>query len=384
MAAMGEAPRNPLVDLALIFLKLGAISFGGPVAHIALMREEFVTRRRWMTDEEFLDLIGATNLIPGPNSTEMAIHIGRLRAGVPGLIVAGACFILPAAAIVLALAIAYVRVGSLPETRALFYGLTPVVVVIVAVALMRLAESAVRSLWQFALGVVALVAAVLGMHELTLLAACGAAGMATRTALSKTGATGNGALPAAIATALPVAVAPAAAAAVSAPTLFAVFLKAGALLFGSGYVLLAFLRADLVERLHWLTEAQLLDAIAVGQFTPGPVFTTATFVGYVLDGSRGAALATAAIFLPAFVYVAVSGPIIARLRRSVVAAGALDGANIAALALMTATAVQLGRVALVDLTTIALALGSVVAILRWRVNSMWLLMAGALVGFVAR
>ena len=377
--------QGRLFELALIFLKLGAISFGGPVAHIALMREEFVVRRRWMTDDEFLDLVGATNLIPGPNSTEMAIHIGRLRAGVPGLVVAGASFIVPAAGIVLVLAMAYVRAGSLPETRALFYGLTPVVLAIVAVALVRLAQSAVRSLWQAVLGVVALGAAALGMHELTLLAACGAAGLATRTALAKSGAAGSrGALPVAIATALPASVAPAAAAVVSTPTLVGVFLKAGALLFGSGYVLLAFLRADLVERLHWLTEAQLLDAIAVGQFTPGPVFTTATFVGYVLDGPRGAAAATAAIFLPAFVYVAVSGPIIPRLRRSVGASGALDGVNVASLALMAATAFQLGRVALVDVTTFALALGSVVAIVRWRVNSMWLLLIGAAVGLLFR
>jgi chromate transporter len=372
------SPTRPerLTELARVFLKLGAISFGGPVAHIALMRHEFVTRRRWLTDAAFLDLIGATNLIPGPNSTEMAIHIGRLRAGLAGLVVAGVCFILPAMAIVWGVAVAYVRLGALPEAQAVFYGVKPVVVAIVTLAIAELARTAVRTRWQVVLLVLAVAGAAANVHELMLLGICGVAGAGTRLIGRKAdGAHFTHAL-------IPIALqlTTAAPPVITSSTLFAVFFKAGALLFGSGYVLLAFLRADLVDRLHWLTEQQLIDAIAVGQFTPGPVFTTATFIGYVLDGPSGALLATAAIFLPAFVYVAVTAPIIPALRRSPVVGGMLDGVNVASLALMAAVTLQLGRAAIVDGVSAGLAVCAMAALVFLRMNPAWIMAVGALVG----
>ena len=366
-----------LGELARLFLKLGTVSFGGPAAHIALMHHEVVEKRRWLTNQEFLDLVGATNLIPGPNSTEMAIHIGLIRAGWRGLLVAGACFILPAVVIVFAIAAVYARVGTLPQVQAVFYGVKPVVIAIVIVALWKLARTAVRVPWHGALALAATVAAALGMNELALLAACGVIagvagrglGDALRSAKSFVW------LPIGAATMAP------AATAVSLSGLFFVFLKAGGLLFGSGYVLLAFLRADLVERLHWLTEAQLVDAISIGQVTPGPVFTTATFIGYQVAGASGAAIATIAIFLPAFVFVALSGPLLPRLRRSPFATGALDGVNLASLALMAVVTWQLGRNALVDVSTVVVALASLAA-LQTRINPTWLIAAGMVVGLL--
>jgi chromate transporter len=369
-----------LGELARVFLKLGSVSFGGPAAHIALMRHELVERRQWLGDREFLDLVGATNLIPGPNSTEMAIHIGLRRAGWPGLVVAGCSFILPAVVIVGLLAALYVRVGTLPETQAIFYGVKPVVVAIVTVALWRLARAAIGSWWHAALAVAAMIASLMNVHELTLLAICGfLGGLASMRGTQRTGSLG------AVALAVP-SVVPAgtAAATVTSGTLALVFLKAGAFLFGSGYVLLAFLRADLVERLGWLTERQLLDAVSVGQFTPGPVFTTATFIGYLLDGWRGAGVATIAIFLPAFAFVALSGPLLPRIRKSPVAGGVLDGVNVGSLALMAAVTWQLGRVAVVDLPTVVLAVLSVIALLRLRINPAWLIAAGAAAGLLVR
>jgi chromate transporter len=372
-----------LGELAAVFLKLGTISFGGPAAHIALMRVEFVERRQWLSDQAFLDLVGATNLIPGPNSTEMAIHIGYLRCGWPGLLVAGACFICPAALIVGVLAAVYAQSGSLPAVQAAFYGVKAVVVAIVAVALWGLARTAVRSVWLAILGVAAAVALVFGVHELAVLAMAGVIAGLTRARR------GPGAAPAvagglpSVSMTLPLATA-AAAAAVTPWQLFLVFGKAGAFLFGSGYVLLAFLRADLVERLHWLTEQQLLDAISVGQFTPGPVFTTATFIGYLLDGTRGAIVATVAIFLPAFVYVALSGPLVPRLRASRVASGVLDGVNVASLAMMAVVTWHLGRAAAIDPVSTVLAVGSLGLLIVRKVNPAWLILVGALVGALAR
>jgi chromate transporter len=356
------------------------VSFGGPAAHIALMRHEFVERRQWLGDREFLDLVGATNLIPGPNSTEMAIHIGLQRAGWPGLVVAGACFILPAVVIVGLLAALYVRLGSLPETQALFYGVKPVVVAIVAIALWRLARAAIGSWWQAVLAVAAVAASLMNVHELTLLAVCGIlGGLASVRGTQQSVSLGAVAL--ATPGVLPVG---GAAGAVTSGTLALVFLKAGAFLFGSGYVLLAFLRADLVERLGWLTERQLLDAVSVGQFTPGPVFTTATFIGYLLEGPRGAAIATIAIFIPAFIFVALSGPLLPRIRKSRAAGGVLDGVNVGSLALMAVVTWQLGRVTVVDRATVVLAALSLIALLRLRINPAWLIAAGAAVGWLAR
>jgi chromate transporter len=374
---MPDTGRSSLGELAAVFLKVGTISFGGPAAHIALMRLEVVERRRWLTDQAFLDLVGATNLIPGPNSTEMAIHIGFVRGGWPGLVTAGACFIGPAALIVWTVAALYVRAGSLPAVAALFYGLKPVVVAIVAMALWKLARAAVKTPWHAALGLAAAAAVIAGVHELAVLAACGV--LAALACARPRRAVARSALApmAASILALPAA----AAAPVSLPELFAVFAKAGAFLFGSGYVLVAFLRADLVERLHWLTEQQLLDAIAVGQFTPGPVFTTATFIGYTLAGTPGAVIATVAIFVPAFLYVAISGPVVPRLRASAVAGGALDGVNLASLALMAVVTWHIARAAVIDLPSAALA-AAALALLAWRINPAWLIAGGAAAGLL--
>ncbi len=346
-----------LGELARLFLRLGATAFGGPAAHIAMMQQEVVERRKWLTNDELNDLIAACNLIPGPNSTELAIHIGHKQAGWKGLVVAGACFILPAALIVAAIAWAYVQWGALPEVGAVLYGVKPVIIGVVAQALWGLGKSAVKTWALGAIAALSVGATLLGANELLVLL-------------------GGGLLSAArVAGARTMVVVPLA-------KLFGVFAKIGAVLFGSGYVLLAFLRADLVDRLHWLTESQLLDAVAVGQITPGPVFTTATFIGYLLGGGAGAAVATLGIFLPAFVFVAISGPLVPKLRSSRVAGAFLDGVVVASLALMAIVAVQLGHAALVDPWTIALAAASAVALIRFRISSVWLVLAGALAGEV--
>lgn len=369
-----------------MFLKLGVTAFGGPAAHVALMENEFVRRRNWLTHEEFLDLLGATNLIPGPNSTEMAIHIGQRRAGWPGLIVAGTCFILPAALIVSVIAWGYVRFGKLPQAEWLLYGIKPVIIAVVAQALWGLGKKALKNTWLAALGLAGAALSVAGIHELIVLFGIGAVCVLPKLTRGKPAS--FGVLPIfAAGSGLPVAVGAAAvtaAAPFSLGALFLFFLKVGAVLFGSGYVLLAFLRADLVERWHWLTEGQLLDAIAVGQFTPGPLFTTATFIGYLLGGGAGATVATIGIFLPAFILVAISGPLIPRLRASPVAGAFLDGVNAASLALMAVVTAYLGWGALVDLPTIALALAAGVLLIRYRINSAWLVLGGALIGIALR
>jgi chromate transporter len=389
----------PLADLAGLFLRLGGTAFGGPAAHIAMMEEEVVVRRRWLTRDEFVDLLGATNLIPGPNSTELALHVGHRKAGWRGLLVAGTCFILPATLIVLALGWLYVRYGTRPAAIGLLYGIVPVILAVIVQALVRLARSALRTGALALLGAILAALALLGVHELILLFGAGLVGAA---AAGRRGASGGAAAraftaPGAAAgwaggaAAVGAGAAGAGTAGVGATAvtfglipLSVFFLKVGAVLFGSGYVLYAFLRADLVERWHWLTDSQLLDAIAAGQVTPGPVFTTATFVGYLLGGPAAALVATAAIFLPAFVFVAASGPLIPRLRRSAVAGGFLDGVNVAALVLMAVVTLRLGRAAIVDLTTLLLAATSALALLRFRVNSGWLVLAGALVGLLSR
>jgi chromate transporter len=390
MAAAGDgggtARRTSLPELAFLFLRLGTTAFGGPAAHVAMMEDEVVRRRRWLTREEFLDYVGATNLIPGPNSTELAIHVGHARGGWPGLIVAGTCFIVPAMLIVGAAAWAYVEYGELPAVTGVLYGIKPVVIAIVVQALWGLGRTAVKSSWLAVVGVVATGAILGGAHELLVLVAAGVAAGLGRLTWERTHAVARAVV---IAGGMGATVSVAAAAAsLAAPPaspfglwpLFLLFAKIGSVLFGSGYVLLAFLRADLVERLHWITEAQLLDAIAIGQVTPGPVFTTATFIGYLLGGVPGAGVATLGIFLPAFVFVALSGPLVPRLRRSTLAGAVLDGVNVASLALMAVVSWQLGRAALVDPFTVALAVLAVVALARYRVNSAWLVAAGALAG----
>jgi len=374
--ARGPRPPGQLGELARLFLRLGTTAFGGPAAHIAMMEDEVVARRGWLTREQFLDLLGATNLIPGPNSTELAIHIGHARAGFPGLVVAGACFILPAALIVSALGWAYVRFGALPQVAGLLYGAKPVVIAVVVQALWRLFRSAVRG-WETALVAVAAAAAnALGADELVVLGAAAALTAGAELARSAAARSRHG-VAALLAASLP---AGASAGSVALWPLFGFFVKVGSVLFGSGYVLLAFLRSGLVEQRGWLSEGQLLDAIAVGQVTPGPVFTTATFIGYVLAGGAGAAVATAGIFLPAFVFVALSAPLLPRLRQSRVAGALLDGVNAASLALMAVVTARIAGAALVDLPSIGLAVVSAVLLLAYRVNSGWLVAAGAAIG----
>jgi chromate transporter len=367
-----------LAEVARLFLKLGCIAFGGPAAHIALMREEVVRRRRWIDEQHFLDLLGATNLIPGPSSTELAIHLGYVRAGWRGLIVAGALFILPAMLIVLALAWAYERYGSLPEATAILYGVKPVILAVVLQALWMLGRTAVKDLLLAGIGLASLGLYLLGINEITILLLAGAAVVALRLGSRLRGA---------MALLLPHMSLLAADAQASVETslwrLFLIFLKIGSVLYGSGYVLLAFLRADLVERTGWLSDQQLLDAVAVGQFTPGPVFTTATFIGYLIGSWPGAILATVGIFLPSFVFVALTNRWIPRLRSSAWASDALDGVNVASLALMAGVTAQLGQAALIDPLTILVCLVTGVALLRTRINSAWLVLAGGVVGLVA-
>jgi len=372
-----EPTRTSLLELALLFGRLGATAFGGPAVHIALMEEEVVTRRGWLTRAEFLDFLGATNLIPGPNSTEMAIHVGRVRRGLPGLLVAGISFILPAAILVGGIAWAYVRFGALPQITWLLYGVKPVVIAVIAQGAWRLAKTAVHSVWLGALGAAAGVAAAMGMDALLVLglaAATGAVWHMLHTGRTPKGATGM--LAGGLAAWGP--------GSASLGWLFLAMLKIGSTLFGGGYVLVAFLRSDLVVRLHWLTERQLLDAVAVGQVTPGPLFTAATFVGYLLQGTPGAIVATVGIFLPAFVLVAVSGPLVPRLRRSPWTADVLDGINVAALSLMIVVSAQLARTAVVDWVTATIAVVSAILLIRYRVNSAWLILGGAFGGFVLR
>ena len=386
-AAPAEGTRTSLGELARLFLRLGTMAFGGPAVHVAMMEDEVVRRRGWLSRDEFLDLLGATNLIPGPNSTELAMHVGRARAGWPGLVVAGTCFILPAALSVTALAWAYVRFGRLPAAAGLLYGVKAVVIAVVAQALWRLGHTAVRTPWLAVVGLLAVGAVAAGVSELLVLLAAGTATAAARR-IGPQGSPARDGRPAALA-GVPLAKlgAGAAVAAATAPfglwPLFTFFLKVGSVLFGSGYVLLAFLRSGLVVERGWLTEPQLLDAVAVGQVTPGPVFTTATFIGYLLAGGGGAAVATIGIFLPGFVLVALSGPLVPRLRRSPTAGAILDGVNVASLALMATVTVQLARAALVDPVTVVIASASAVLLFRFGVNSAWLVLGGAAVGLIA-
>jgi chromate transporter len=391
--ASSSAKRAPLREVATFFLRLGMTAFGGPAAHIAIMEDEVVRRRGWLSREKFLDLLGASNLIPGPSSSELAIHIGYQRAGWAGLVVAGCCFILPAAIMVAAIAWAYVRFGRLPAMSAVLYGVKPVVIAVILQALWGLARTAVKTK---SLGLVGLASAglyLLGFRPILLLLVAGTVVALADSAipgLARGGTASLGFLPASrelVARPCALTVATAGAAAVTARlglgSLFLVFLKIGAVVFGSGYVLVAFLRGDLVVDRGWLTDSQLLDAVAVGQLTPGPVFTTATFIGYVLGGIRGAIVATIGIFLPAFLLVAASGPLLPRIRKSKMAASFLDGVNVASLALMAVVGWQLGRASIIDIETALLAVASLIALVRFRLNSAWLVLAGASVGLLA-
>jgi chromate transporter len=369
-----------LRDLAVPFLRLGLTAFGGPAAHIAMMDEEFVRRRQWVKRDEFLDMLGASNLVPGPSSTEMAIHIGHQLAGWRGLVIAGVCFILPAMLIVMACAWAYAKFGSLPQVQSVLYGVKPVIIAVVLQALYGLGRTAVKNRFLAGVGLIATAGALVGGNVLAILLTAGVAAIIEAWIKERHACAGLAMLPAAKSAAASTAVS-AAVMTISKSGLFMVFLKFGAVIFGSGYVLLAFLQADLVSRLHWLTQAQLLDAVAVGQVTPGPVFTTATFIGYLLGGVPGALVATIGIFLPGFLFVAASRPLIPRIRSSKIAGAFLDGVNVGAVALMIAVTWQLSRAAVVDSLTGGIAALSAVALVYFRINSVWLICAGALIGF---
>jgi chromate transporter len=374
-----EKDSISLGQLASLFLKLGFTAFGGPAGHIALMEDEVVRRRRWLTREEFLDLLGATNLIPGPNSTELAIHIGHRKAGWKGLLLAGVCFILPAVVFATAFAWVYLRYGSLPQAGAILYGVKPVIIAVILQALWGLGKSAIKTKSLLMVCILGIVLYAIRVNELVIIFG---GGIVTACAYLLLKRNQHGCLLSIIPASLLTQTIGTTAATFGLWPLFLVFIKVGSLLFGSGYVLLAFLRADLVERLHWLTEGQLLDAIAVGQIIPGPVFTTATFIGFVLGGYPGAIVATVGIFLPAFFFVALSGPLVPRIRKSVTAGAFLDGVNAASLSLMTAVTWQLGQASLIDWLTVAISAISLMLLMRFRINSAWLVLGGTIIGLL--
>jgi|SRR5450432_1086991 chromate transporter len=380
-----ETPKVGLVELALVFLKLGTIAFGGPAAHIAMMEQEFVARRAWLTREEFLDRLAAANLIPGPSSTEMAIHIGFLKRGWRGLIVAGCCFIVPAAIMVTLIAAAYVAYGNLPQLNGILYGLKPVVIAVIVQAFWKLAQSAIKNPFLAAIAVLAAVGSAFSIDNLSVILVAGVLAAlpiicrkarAPKPLLPAWLFPFHGTVPALALVATAASVVP-----VTLWRLFLTFIKIGSVLFGSGYVLLAFLRADFIVHLGWLNQKQLLDAVAVGQITPGPVFTTATFIGYLVAGVKGAIVATVAIFLPGFFLVAASGPIIARVRRSAIAGAFLDGVIAGSLALMGLVAWQLGRQSIVDLLTVFLFIMSFALLVHTRTNTLVIIIAAAVVGW---
>ena len=368
----GGAQRGGLAEVAREFLRLGFVAYGGPAAHVAMMEENFVRRRAWLTRERFLDLVGAVSLLPGPSSTELAIYLGEIRAGTAGLIVAGASFILPAAVLVAALAWAYLKFGTLPQVAGLLFGIKPVVVVLVAQAVWNLGKTAIRTVPLILLALAVIGLAIFGIPALWLLLGAGLlwVGIWQRKSFSNRGAAGvwlslgTGTLGASL----------------SVLSVFFYFLKIGAVLVGSGYVLLPVLRADLVAKLHWLTDAQLLDAAAVSQATPGPFFTVATFIGFLLAGWKGAALATTGMFLPAFVYVGATAGFLPNLRKSPLAGAFLDGVNAAAVALMAFVGWQFASAALPNLSAIVLAAVAAVLVFRYKVSSTWLVLGGALAG----
>lgn len=373
-----------MVELIRLFFRLGMTAFGGPAAHIAMLHDEVVVRRGWMDEQHFLDLVGATNLIPGPNSTEMVLHVGYERAGWRGLIVSALCFISPAALMVGLLAWMYVRYGSTPQGTALLYGIKPVIIAIVLQALVKLGRKAVKGPLLAAVGGVSLVLYLFGVNELLLLFGGGLFMVLWRVVFS--GAS-LALLPGLVFARLDVGAShlvnqAVEAVPVSLTQLFLTFLKVGAILYGSGYVLLAFLRNDLVLRYGWLTDQQLLDAVAVGQLTPGPLLTTSTFIGYVMAGLPGAILATLGIFLPSVFFVGILNPIVPRLRRWEWSRALLDGINVAAVGLMAGVTFQLARGALIDWPTVLLALIAGLLLFRFRLSSAWLVIGGGIIGLI--
>ena len=375
-----------LKEISLLFLKLGLLAFGGPAAHIAMMEDEVVARRKWMSREHFLDLVGATNLIPGPNSTEMAIHCGYTRGGWPGLIAAGICFIFPAVTLTGLLAYVYVRYGQVPAIEPFFYGIRPAVIAVIIGAVYKLGKKALKG-WELgAVGAAVMVSVLTGLSEIAAILGGGILGMVW---LNLKGTRGGKSMPALVpasptlfsflaASSLPTVVVT-----FSFSQLFLSFLKIGCILFGSGYVLIAYLEGEFVQRLGWLTPSQLLDAVAIGQFTPGPVLSTSTFIGYLLQGIPGAVLATLGIFTPSFVFVALLNPVIPRLRKSPWASKFLDAVNISAVGIMAAVVVELLAASVTHWTTGLIAGAGIAAVLVFKkLNAVWIVLAGSLLGYV--
>jgi len=383
----GTSPQR-LREVARVFLKLGLIGFGGPAAHIALMHREVVERRGWMDEQRFVDLFAVSNLLPGPTSTELGIFLGYERAGWPGLLAAGVLFIAPAMLMVLALAWTYVRFGSVPAIGWVLYGVTATVIGIVADALWRIGRTAIRGVGWLLLAITALVLYLTGAPVLAILFGGALLAMLavnrTKLRLRGTGVGGLVALVGSVPRIVISAAAPVAPATLALGPIFLEFLKLGAVVYGGGYVLLAFLRTDIVRNLHWISDHQLLDAVAVGQATPGPVFTTAAFVGYLVHGWQGALVATAGIFLPSFVLVAAAYRVLPRLKRSPWASALLAGAAATALGLMAGVTYQLARVALVDAVTVGLAVASFVVLRRYAWGSPWIILGGGAIGLVAK
>lgn len=367
--------KNNLKEVALLFLRLGITAFGGPAAHIAMMQQEVVVKRKWMDEQHFLDLMGATNLIPGPNSTEMAIHLGHERAGWKGLIVAGLCFILPAVFITGIFAWLYKEYGQLPEVQPFIYGIKPAIIAIILSAIYPLAKKSLKSIQLGIVGIAVLVLSLLNVNELALMFGAGFLMMGITYFKNRDHA--NSLMPPIHIPLMQVNFFDA-----TNVKLFFIFLKIGAVLYGSGYVLFAFLDSELVTR-GLLTRQQLIDAIAVGQFTPGPVFSSVTFVGYQINGWTGATVATIAIFLPAFLFVAMLNPIVKRMRQSALFAAFLDAVNIASVAIIIAICVMMAKDSIMDWRTVFITLLSLFIVFRYRkINSAWIITGSAVLGYL--
>lgn len=371
---MSESNQK-LKEVALVFFKLGCFAFGGPAAHIAMMEDEIVVKRKWMTRDYFLDLIGSTNLIPGPNSTEMTMHCGYEYAGKKGLFIAGLCFIFPATIITAALAYFYVKYGNLPEVAPFIFGIKPAVLVIIASAIFKLGKKAIKRNELIVLGILVLVASLSGMNEITALLSAGLIGMLYNSLYNTFKARLNSFSP------LSLLALSSSLLQISSTKLFLVFLKVGAILYGSGYVLFAFLDTELVAR-GWLTRSELIDAIAVGQFTPGPILSTSTFIGYQLSGFTGALAATAGIFLPSFLFVLILNPLIPKMRQSKLFGYFLDAVNVAAVAVMLAVLFEMSLETLINWKAIVITIVSIFFVFGTKLSTMWTITIGALLGYL--
>jgi chromate transporter len=369
-----ENERSRLLEIAKLFLKLGVIGFGGPAVHISMMEEEVVRKRAWMSHAHFLDLVGATNLIPGPNSTEMTMHIGHERAGWKGLIVAGCCFIIPAVIITGFFAWLYQQYGQLPQLQPFIYGIKPAIIAVVVSLMINLGRKALKSIELGFVGVLAAVAVLAGFNEIYVLFGGGLIGILIYL-ITKKNSSANGVFPFVL---LQISNANIN---LSHFKLFLTFLKIGSILYGSGYVLFAFLDAELVSK-GLMTKQQLVDAIAVGQFTPGPVFSSATFIGWQISGASGAIAATVGIFLPSFLFVALLNPLIPKLRKSKVMSAFLDTVNIVSIAIILSVIVEIGRLTLSDWRTIAIAVISFIVTFYFKkLNTAFIIFGGALLGY---